>query len=207
MKILLATHNPSKLKRYQSLWSDFKDLDLVSLSDLGIEKKVAEPYNEVLDNAIIKAKEYASLSQLPVLAIDEALKTNFLPDSEQPGAFVRRFGGDKKELSDLEILETWKKIFQAYPNIDYRFIWTFALAYYHPQQEKLKTTLALPVYKVQIPFSKKIDPGYPMSSFMVPLDYDRPYVDLSPAERLAVDRKNLASFTNLLKSILGYADF
>ena len=42
---------------------------------------------------------------------------------------------------------------------------------------------------------------------MVPLDYDRPYVDLSPAERLAVDRKNLASFTNLLKSILGYADF
>ena len=57
---------------------------------------MAEPYNEVLDNAIIKAKEYASLSQLPVLAIDEALKTNFLPDSEQPGAFVRRFSGDKR---------------------------------------------------------------------------------------------------------------
>ena len=43
-KILIATHNQGKLKRYKNLFSDFADLDMVSLQDLNINFKFSGRY-------------------------------------------------------------------------------------------------------------------------------------------------------------------
>lgn len=201
-KILIATHNQGKLKRYKNLFSDFANLDIVSLKDLNINIKIEEPFDNPKDNSIFKAREYAKISSLPTIAIDEALSTNFLPSNEQPGVFVRRFNKEKRELSDEEVLDVWKKIALTYPGENRQFIWDFRLTFFNPKNNILKTARAMQKDYFTNNFSDKIDPGYPMSSFLVPDGYKETYVDLSEQDLLDIDRKNLDNFILLLKSIL-----
>lgn len=121
---------------------------------------------------------------MPTIAIDEALTTNFLPEKEQPGVFVRRFNKDKRELSDSEVLDIWKKITQLYPGENRQFIWDFRLTYYNPQNNILKTVKAIQKDYLTDIFSDKINPGYPMSSFLVPNEYKKPYVEIDSGELL-----------------------
>lgn len=104
MKILIATHNQSKFKRYYNLLVDIPQIELISLSELGINDKVDEPFDNALENAIHKAKTYGNLSNLITLAIDDECHTNFLPSNEQPTVYVRRLNKDKKEFTDTEVL-------------------------------------------------------------------------------------------------------
>ncbi|NCU39659.1 non-canonical purine NTP pyrophosphatase [Candidatus Falkowbacteria bacterium] len=200
-KILIATHNQGKLKRYKNLFSDFIDLDIVSLQDLNINIKIDEPFDNPKDNSIFKAKEYAKISFLPTIAIDEALTTNFLPKNEQPGVFVRRFNKDKRELSDVEVLDIWKKIDKVYLGQNRQFIWDFRLSYYNPENNILKTAKAVQKDYFTDIFSDKINPGYPMSSFLVPDGYTKPYVELNQEDLSNIDKKKFNSFYS---SIAGY---
>jgi len=200
-KILIATHNQGKLKRYKNLFSDFIDLDIVSLQDLNINIKIDEPFDNPKDNSIFKAKEYAKISFLPTIAIDEALTTNFLPKNEQPGVFVRRFNKDKRELSDVEVLDIWKKIDKVYLGQNRQFIWDFRLSYYNPENNILKTAKAVQKDYFTDIFSDKINSGYPMSSFLVPDGYTKPYVELNQEDLSNIDKKNLIPFIALLQDV------
>jgi len=199
--ILLATHNKGKIQRYRALFGEFKDLELLTLNDLNITQKADEPFNSAMENSIHKAKFYAKLSGLPTIAIDEAVSTNFLPDNEQPGVLVRRFGGGK-ELSDLEVLEVWQKVFASYPDHKHEFVWDFSLSYYDPFSDDLKTVQAEQIDSVALNFSEIIDPGYPMSSFLISQHAEQPYSELGVAGFLAVDQKTLKPFLDFMTDLL-----
>jgi hypothetical protein len=199
--ILLATHNKGKIQRYRALFGAFKDLELLTLNDLNITEKVDEPFATAMENSVHKAKCYAEISGLPTIAIDEAVTTNFLPDNEQPGVFVRRFGGGK-ELSDAEVLEVWQKVFASCPNHEHEFVWDFSLSYYDPASDDLKTVQAEQIDSVALNFSKVIDPGYPMSSFLISQHADRPHSELGVAGFLAVDQKTLKPFLDFVTDLL-----
>ncbi len=201
MKALLATHNQGKIKRYQALFADLEDLELVTLADLKITAKVDEPFATARENSIHKAKYYGQLSGLATIAIDEAVQTNFLPDNEQPGVFVRRFKKDR-ELTDEEVLLIWQEIFTAYPQTEHQFIWDFSLSYYDPVIEEAQTASAVQINTVAPVFSTIINPGYPMSSFLMPLGFEKPYAELTDAEKLMVDQKNLAPFVEFVAKIV-----
>lgn len=203
--ILLATHNKGKIKRYKALFSCFSDLELISLEEIGIKLKVDEPFNAPAENSMHKAKEYGNFSNLPTIAIDEAVETNFLPDNEQPGVFVRRLKKGK-ELSDQEVLDAWKEIFASYPDNDLKFIWDFRMSYYNPKSGELKTEKAIQINTVARNFSNIIDPGYPMSSFIIPEGLDKPHSELSTEEFLQVDRTNLKPFVDFMNTILNSDD-
>jgi Ham1 family len=200
MKLLLATHNQGKIKRYRNLFAELKNLELITLADLNITTKVDEPFNTPEENSIHKAREYGKLCQLPTIAIDEAVTTNFLPDNEQPGVLVRRFK-ENRELSDLEILDLWGGIFKNYPNQDLKFIWDFSLSYYHPETEELKTVKAIQLDSVTKDFSKIINPGYPMSSFMIPDGLSKHHSELTEDESLMVDKNNLKPFLDFINNL------
>jgi len=200
MKLLLATHNQGKIKRYRNLFSGVKNLELITLADLNITAKVDEPFNTPEENSIHKAREYGRLSNLPTIAIDEAVTTNFLPEDEQPGVLVRRFK-ENRELSDLEILDLWRSIFKSYPNQDLKFIWDFSLSYYYPETKELKTIKAEQIDSVAAEFSKIIDPGYPMSSFMIPQNSSKTYSELTDDEYLVVDKNNLKPFLDFINNL------
>lgn len=201
MKILLASHNQGKIKRYQRLFSDIKNLKLVTLNDLEIDFKADEPFTSPQENSVHKAQVYGNLSQLPTIAIDEAVSTNFLPQNEQPGVFVRRFK-NKKELSDEEVLVIWQEVFNLYPKANHQFIWDFSLSFFNPKNNYLQTVSAQQIDNVSLQFSTRINPGYPMSSFLIPEGWQNAYVDLSESELLVVDKKNLHAFIELVNSIV-----
>lgn len=200
MKILLATHNQGKIKRYRNLFAELKSLELITLADLNITTKVDEPFNTPEENSIHKAIEYGNLTNLPTIAIDEAVTTNFLPDDEQPGVLVRRFK-ENRELSDEEILVLWQNIFTKYPNQELKFIWDFSLSYYYSESKELKTVKAVQLDLVTNEFSKIIDPGYPMSSFLIPQGSTKTYSELTTEEYLVVDQNNLKPFLEFIKNI------
>lgn len=202
MQILIATHNQAKLARYQKILQSVPGIELVSLSDLNITDKVEEDCKTNCENAIKKAKFYGDLSGLITIGVDEALMTNFLPDNEQPGVYARRFSPGNRELTDPEVIDVWKKIFEIYPQDDKQFIWDFAVAHYNPATKSQGTASVQQISYATKHFSDVMHPGYPMSSFMSPDPGGKPYSELTEADYYRADNKNFANFvTNFNKWI------
>ncbi len=199
MKIVIATHNPSKFARYKNTLGDITHIDFLSLTDFNITEKADEPYSAPGENALYKAKFYANLSRLPTLAIDEAVSTNFLPENEQPGVYVRRFASKDKEMSDKESLDVWRNIFKKYKDPDKKFIWDYSIAYFDPVKHKNHGISVTAVVSVTTNFSTTVIPGYPMSSFMIYDGTNKPHAALTPEERIQVDKLLLRDFVNEFK--------
>lgn len=193
MKILLATHNPAKLKRYAQLLSIF-DVEVVTLAEFGITEKVEENFQTSLENAIFKAQSYAKLSGLPTLAIDEAVHTNFLPDDEQPGVYARRFSKEKRELTDEELLNVWLEIFKQYPQTDKEFYWDFSVAFYNPETDSLGHSTDREISYVGTHISNVTVPGYPLSQILTVTKGGKPHAEMNDTEKFDFDRNNLHNF-------------
>lgn len=113
MKILFATTNPAKVKTYASRLIE-KGYEIVTLKDLKIDIDVEENGTTPLENAIIKAKEYHKISNLPTIAMDEGLYLDGVPENLQPGTHVRRVNG--KKLSDEEMIIHYINLVNQYGN-------------------------------------------------------------------------------------------
>lgn len=90
-KLLIATHNPGKVREYRGLLRDV-DLPLVSLSDVGITQEVEETGLTFAENAWLKARTYAGLSGLLTLSDDSGLEVDALGGA--PGIHSARYGGE-----------------------------------------------------------------------------------------------------------------
>lgn len=90
-KLLLATKNPAKEREYLLLLQGI-DYEIVTLADVGIDQVVSETGKTLEENAALKAKAYASLSNLIALADDSGLEVDAL--GGEPGALSARFAGE-----------------------------------------------------------------------------------------------------------------
>ena len=90
-KLLLATKNPAKEREYLLLLQGI-DYEIVTLADVGIDQVVSETGKTLEENAALKAKAYASLSNLITLADDSGLEVDAL--GGEPGALSARFAGE-----------------------------------------------------------------------------------------------------------------
>ncbi len=108
-KLLIATRNQAKFAEAKLLLSDFP-LQLCSLSDVRIAESPGETGRTFEENAIIKARYYGGLANLPTLSDDGGLEIDEL--GGWPGVYSRRmFGLDKPEASDEEmIVETLRRL-------------------------------------------------------------------------------------------------
>ena len=96
-RLLIATHNPGKLRELTRLLGDIP-IELVSLSDLGILHQVEETGETFEQTASIKAETYARLSALPTLADDSGLEVDAL--NGEPGVRSSRYAGDDATDTD-----------------------------------------------------------------------------------------------------------
>lgn len=87
-KLLLASHNPGKLREMHALLQDFQ-VEIVTPAVLGIELEVRETGDTYAENAARKALGFARLSGLVSLADDSGLEVEALDGA--PGVFSRRF--------------------------------------------------------------------------------------------------------------------
>lgn len=160
MKILFATTNKAKMKRYsEKLIED--GIELITLSDLNINIDVEENGIDAIENAVIKAKAYNNVCNMPTIAIDDVLYLNNVPLDVQPGPNVRRVNG--KRLNDKEMIEYYTNLVKQYGKdgkLDGYFIKGIAIV----NNEKIFT------HEVRVPrcfldtSSQQIDEGYPLAS-------------------------------------------
>ncbi len=194
MKILLATHNPAKFARYKKLLDIIGGMEVFSLADLNIIEKVEEDLSSSQGNAEKKVRIYAGLSGLPTLAVDEAAQTNFLPDHEQPGVYMRRIGKDREEMNDDGVLKIWQETFEKYPQKDKQFIWDFSLAYLDPKSGLLGMTTVKQISHVGKYVSEKQDHGYPLSRILSPEKDGAVYVEQDQEAAANIELKIFAKF-------------
>jgi len=89
-KLLVATHNPGKVREYRELLADLP-LEVTYLDQEGISVEVEETGLTFAENAILKATTYARLSGLWTWADDSGLEVDALGGA--PGVWSSRYAG------------------------------------------------------------------------------------------------------------------
>lgn len=88
-KLLIATHNPGKVREYRALLADLP-LEVTYLDAEGITFEVDETGATFAENAILKARTYAATSGLLTWADDSGLEVDALHGA--PGVYSARYG-------------------------------------------------------------------------------------------------------------------
>ena len=89
--LLVATHNPGKAREYAHLLADLP-VSVTWLDQVGITTSVDETGATFEENALLKARHYANVSQLLTWADDSGLEVDALDG--RPGVFSARYGGE-----------------------------------------------------------------------------------------------------------------
>ncbi len=97
MRLLIATHNQGKVREYEELLADV-GVELVSLSEVGIDRAIPEEGDTYAENALLKARGYAALSGMLTLADDSGIEVDALGGA--PGVRTARYAGI--DASDAE---------------------------------------------------------------------------------------------------------
>ena len=163
MQILIGTGNPAKFERYKKILSNFQHLKLLSLKDIDLELPILEDGLTAEANARKKAREYAKVSQMPVLSVDEALYIDALPPTEQPGTNVRRIIG--KTATDEELLSAFLAKTNHIALENRTVTWIYAICLALPNGQEYFEQVELHERFTNEPSLPMIQ-GYPLSSIL-----------------------------------------
>lgn len=175
-KVLFATGNESKAKR-------FKDgllrngIEIITIKDIDEDIEVLEDGKDAIENALIKARAYAKVLDIPVFAMDDSLYIDNIPDDKQPGLYVRRVNG--KRLSDEEMLTYYSNLAHEYGK-DGKLTcrWVYGIAVINNGVESTYTWSKDDFYIVDKP-SDKIDPGYPLNTISINKKLNKYFTDMT----------------------------
>ena len=178
MKVLFATTNPAKVKKYGEELKK-KGIELLTLKDLNLNLHVEENGNDAIENACIKAKTYYEATQITTIGMDNNLFIEELPAEKQPGTHVRRING--KELSDDEMIVYYTNL--AKENGGKLTVkWVYGMAIYDGKQEKTYTWSKDHFYFID-KASNKRNAGYPLDSISIVPEFNKYLVELTDEER------------------------
>lgn len=90
-KVVFATGNAGKMKEIRMILSD-ADVDVLSLKEAGIVLNVEENGSTFAENALIKARACAEMTDYLVLADDSGLEIDYL--NKEPGVYSARYMGE-----------------------------------------------------------------------------------------------------------------
>ena len=99
MKVLFATTNPAKIRKYADELRK-RNIEVITIKDLDINLNVEENGKNAIENAYIKSKAYYDVTGITTIGMDNNLFIEDLPEEKQPGTHVRRVNG--KTLSEEE---------------------------------------------------------------------------------------------------------
>lgn len=93
MKLVFATHNQNKFIEAKALMP--REIELLSLTDLGCFDEIPETGSTLLENAKIKSDFIHKKYDLPCFSDDTGLLVEAL--NEEPGVFSARYAGPSKD--------------------------------------------------------------------------------------------------------------
>lgn len=195
-KLLIATTNPGKLNEYKEMLKDLP-LELLSLKDVGVEKKAEEDGKNLEENAIKKAEFYSQLTGLITLSDDAGLEIDYL--NGEPGVNSHRWLG--YEGSDEELIEAILKKMKGVPQEKRGAQLRVVIALAIPGKGVMTSEGKIRGIILTKP-QKEIIPGYPYHSILYLPSYKKTFNQLSPEEELEINhrRKAIKQIIKFLKS-------
>lgn len=180
-KVLFATGNESKVKRFKNGLLE-NNIEIITINDIEKKIDIEETGKNAIENALIKARAYANVYDFPVLAMDDNLYIEAIPENKQPGMFVRRVNG--KRLSDDEMIEYYSNLARTYgENGKLTCRWVFGIAVVNGNKEATYTWSREDFYIVDKP-SSVINTGYPLDTISVNKKLNKYFTDVTDEERL-----------------------
>ena len=104
MKLVFATHNAHKLAEVKQLLP--KQIELLSLTDIGCVEDIEETGSTLEENALIKAKYVLDTYGYNCFADDSGLEIDALNGA--PGVYSARFAGPERNNS-ANIEKVWEE--------------------------------------------------------------------------------------------------
>lgn len=178
MKVLFATTNPAKVNKYANQLRE-KNVELITIKDIGINLKPEEIGKNAIENAYIKAKAYYDRTKITTIGMDNNLYIEGLPDEKQPGTHVRRING--KELNDEEMINYYSNLVSQYGG-KLSAKWVYGMVVYNGKETKKYSWSKSNFYLVN-EASKKRNPGYPLDSISIMPECDKYFVDLTEDDK------------------------
>ena len=175
-KVLFATGNESKVKRFKSGLLE-NDIEIITLNNIDAKVEIIENGKNAIENALIKARTYADVCDLPVFAMDDNLYIEGIPEEKQPGMYVRRVNG--KRLNDDEMIEYYSNLAHTYgKNGRLTCRWVYGIAVINNGKESTYTWSKNDFYIVDKP-SNKINPGYPLNTISINKKLNKYFTDIT----------------------------
>lgn len=178
MKVLFATGNPAKVKKFADVLSE-NGIELLTIKDLDLKIDVDESGNTAIENAYIKAKSYYDVAKIPTIGMDNNLFIEGISEEEQPGTHVRRVNG--KELNDDEMIDHYINLVKKYGG-KVPAKWVYGMVIYDGKETKEFTWSKEHFYLVDTP-SPNRNPGYPLDSINIIPEFNKYLVDLTKEEK------------------------
>ena len=175
-KLLFATGNVAKVNRFKEKLNQ-KGIELLSLKDVDVNINVEENGKNAIENALLKARAYKQVIDMPVLAMDDNLFLDNVPEDLQPGMFVRRVDG--KVLSDEEMIEHYSGLVQKF-GVDGKLNarWIYGMALICDNQEHTYTWSKSDFWLVSSPTDKR-NIGYPLNSISKNIMLNKYFTDMT----------------------------
>lgn len=103
-KIVFATGNAGKMREIRMIMED-TGMEIMSMKEIGIDPEIEEDGSTFVENAIIKAKAVAALTDAIVLADDSGLEIDAL--NKEPGIYSARYMGEETSyrLKNANLIE------------------------------------------------------------------------------------------------------
>lgn len=179
-KILFATGNPTKAKRFTKGLQE-NGIEVITLKDVDIKIDVEETGNTAIENALIKARAYSKMIDIPVFAMDDNLYLENVPEENQPGMYVRRVNG--KRLSDEEMIEHYSNLVKKY-GTDGKLTcrWVYGMAVINNENENTYSWSKNDFYMVDVP-ADKMNPGYPLDTISINKKLNKYFTDITIEEK------------------------
>lgn len=191
-RLLIATSNPGKIREYSIIFSKFLNLKIkiVSLQDIGLYQNIEENGKNYEENAMLKAKYFAQISNLPTLADDSGLEIDYL--NGWPGLHSHRLDNGK-DGSDKELIERVLERLKGVPFDKRTAYYKTVVAIAFPGEESVGTFSGERKGFIVEKIEKKINwEGFPYDALFYVPEKKKVFVELGVEEKARLSHRFVA---------------
>ncbi len=194
--ILLATSNQGKVKEFQKLFENFRNIKLFSLADFNKIDEPEETGKTFKENSLEKAKYYAEKLKISSIADDSGLSINALDGF--PAIYSGRFNNGEKK--DFSFVFNAINLLLKYKNTDDYSASFFCCMTYYDFDKKTHNSF-LGEIKGNLRFPPSGDNGFGYDPIFIPEGYNKSFAEFSTDEKNSISHRAraLAKFKNWLE--------
>lgn len=182
--IIFATGNQGKMREIRQILEGM-DVEILSMKEAGIETDIVEDGADFTENAVIKAKAIAAMTDCIVLADDSGLEIDYL--HKEPGIYSARYLGEDTSY-DIKNADLLRRMEGVEENLrTARFV--CAIAAIMPDGEVLTT---LGIIEGRIGYEPKGENGFGYDPIFYLPEYGCTSAELTEEEKNAISHRGRA---------------